>query len=112
FVADLGQGEDMAAVSRRAAKAGADKVVLSDLREEFARDYVFTALKANAVYEGAYLMGTSIARPIIAKYQIRVAKSEQADAIAHGATGKGNDQVRFELACKALAPELEIIAPW
>lgn len=112
FVADLGQGDDMSAVSRKAAKTGADKVVLSDLREEFARDYVFTALKANAVYEGAYLMGTAVARPLIAKYLIKVAKSEQADAIAHGATGKGNDQVRFELACKALAPELEIIAPW
>jgi argininosuccinate synthase len=112
FVADIGQGDDMGAVSRKATKTGADKVIVTDLREEFARDYVFTALKANAIYEGAYLMGTSIARPIIAKYQIRVAKSEQADAIAHGATGKGNDQVRFELACKALAPELEIIAPW
>jgi argininosuccinate synthase len=112
FVADIGQGDDMGAVSRKATKTGADKVIIADLREEFARDYVFTALKANAVYEGAYLMGTSIARPIIAKYQIRVAKSEQADAIAHGATGKGNDQVRFELTCKALAPELEIIAPW
>jgi argininosuccinate synthase len=112
FVADIGQGEDMGAISRKATKTGADKVIVSDLRDEFARDYVFTALKANAVYEGAYLMGTSIARPIIAKYQIKVAKSEQADAIAHGATGKGNDQVRFELTCKALAPELEIIAPW
>src|SRR5205085_11192358 len=96
FVADLGQGEDMSAVSRKAGKTGADKVVLSDLREEFARDYVLTALKANAVYEGAYLLGTAIARPLIAKYLIRVAKSEGAAAIAHGATGKGNDQVRFE----------------
>ena len=112
FVADIGQGDDMGAVSRKATKTGADKVIITDLREEFAREYVFTALKANAVYEGAYLMGTSIARPIIARYQIKVAKSEQCDAIAHGATGKGNDQVRFELACKALAPELEIIAPW
>jgi argininosuccinate synthase len=112
FVADVGQGGDMGAVSRKATKTGADKVIVSDLREEFARDYVFTALKANAIYEGAYLMGTSIARPIIARYQIKVAKSEQADAVAHGATGKGNDQVRFELAVKALAPELEIIAPW
>ncbi|MBI3855702.1 MAG: argininosuccinate synthase [Planctomycetes bacterium] len=112
FVADIGQGDDMGAVSRKATKTGADKVIVSDLREEFAREYVFTALKANAIYEGAYLMGTSIARPIIARYQIKVAKSEGCDAIAHGATGKGNDQVRFELACKALAPELEIIAPW
>jgi len=112
FIADLGQGEDMAAISRKATKTGAAKVHMADLREEFVKDYVFLALKANAVYEGAYLMGTSIARPIIAKYQIKVAKAEGADAIAHGATGKGNDQVRFELACKALAPELEIIAPW
>ena len=112
FVADVGQGEDMSAVSRKASKTGADKVVITDLREEFARDYVFTAIKANAVYEGAYLLGTAIARPLIAKFMIKVAKSEQADAVAHGATGKGNDQVRFELACKALAPELDIIAPW
>jgi argininosuccinate synthase len=112
FVADIGQNEDMGAISRKATKTGADKVILADLRDEFARDYVFTALKMNAVYEGAYLMGTAIARPLIARYQIRVAKSEGADAVAHGATGKGNDQVRFELAVKALAPELEIIAPW
>jgi len=112
FVADIGQNEDMGAISRKATKTGADKVIVADLRDEFARDYVFTALKANAVYEGAYLMGTSIARPIIARYQVKVAKSERADAVAHGATGKGNDQVRFELAARALAPELEIIAPW
>ena len=112
FIADLGQGEDMAAVSRKATKTGAAKVHLADLRDEFVKDYVFLALKANAVYEGSYLMGTSIARPIIAKYQIKVAKAEGADAVAHGATGKGNDQVRFELTVKALAPELEIIAPW
>jgi argininosuccinate synthase len=112
FVADVGQNEDMGAISRKATKTGADKVIIADLRDEFARDYVFTALKANAAYEGAYLMGTSIARPLIAKYMIRVAKSEGCDAVAHGATGKGNDQVRFELACRALAPELEVIAPW
>jgi argininosuccinate synthase len=112
FVADIGQNEDMGAISRKATKTGADKVIVADLRDEFARDFVFTALKANAVYEGAYLMGTSIARPIIAKYQVKVAKSEGADAVAHGATGKGNDQVRFELTARALAPELEIIAPW
>jgi len=112
FVADLGQGDEMSAVSRKASKTGAAKVVITDLREEFARDYVFTALKANAVYEGAYLLGTAIARPLIAKYLIKLAKSEQADAIAHGATGKGNDQVRFELAARALAPELEVLAPW
>jgi argininosuccinate synthase len=112
FVADIGQGDDMSAVSRKAAKTGAEKVVITDLREEFARDYVFTALKANAVYEGAYLLGTAIARPLIAKYLVRLAKSEAAAAIAHGATGKGNDQVRFELAARALAPELEVLAPW
>ena len=112
FVADVGQGEDIGAISRKATKTGADKVHVADLRDEFVRDYVWTALKANAVYEGAYLMGTSIARPIIAKHMVKVAKSERADAIAHGATGKGNDQVRFELTVMALAPELEIIAPW
>jgi argininosuccinate synthase len=112
FVADLGQGDDLSALSRRATKTGAEKVVITDLREEFARDYVFTALKANAVYEGVYLMGTAIARPLIAKYLIKVAKSDGCDAVAHGATGKGNDQVRFELACRALAPELEVLAPW
>ncbi len=112
FVADLGQGDDMSTVSRKASKNGAEKVVITDLREEFARDYVFTALKANAVYEGAYLMGTAIARPLIAKYLVKLAKSEGAAAIAHGATGKGNDQVRFELAARALAPELEVLAPW
>ena len=112
FVADIGQGDDLSALSRRATKAGAEKVVITDLREEFARDYVFTALKANAVYEGVYLMGTAIARPLIAKYLIKVAKSDGSDAVAHGATGKGNDQVRFELACRALAPELEVLAPW
>ncbi len=112
FIADIGQGEDLSAISRKASRTGADKVHVADLRDEFARDYVFTALKANAVYEGAYLMGTSIARPLIAKYQVRAARSENADAVAHGATGKGNDQVRFELTAKALAPDLEIIAPW
>ena len=112
FIADVGQGEDLGAISRKATRTGADKVQVADLRDEFARDYVFAALKANAVYEGAYLMGTSIARPLIAKYQVRIARSENADAVAHGATGKGNDQVRFELTAKALAPDLEIIAPW
>jgi argininosuccinate synthase len=112
FVADVGQNEDLGAVSRKATKTGADKVVLADLKDEFARDYVFPALQANAVYEGAYLLGTAIARPLIAKTLIRVAKSERCDAVAHGATGKGNDQVRFELAVRALAPDLEVIAPW
>jgi argininosuccinate synthase len=112
FVADVGQGDDMSAISRKATKSGAEKVVITDLREEFARDYVFSALKANAVYEGAYLLGTAIARPLIAKYLVRLAKSEGAAAVAHGATGKGNDQVRFELAARALAPDLEVLAPW
>ncbi len=112
FIADIGQGEDVGAVSRKATKTGADKVHVADLKEEFVKDFVFPALKANAVYEGAYLLGTSIARPLIAKVQVKIAQSEGADAIAHGATGKGNDQVRFELTAKALAPELEIIAPW
>ena len=112
FIADIGQGEDLAAISRKATRTGADKVIVADLRDEFARDYVFTALKANAVYEGAYLMGTSIARPLIAKHQVKAARSEGADAVAHGATGKGNDQVRFELTARALAPDLELIAPW
>jgi argininosuccinate synthase len=112
FVADLGQGDDMQAVRRKAEKTGADKVVIADVREEFVRDFVWPCLRMNAVYEGGYLMGTSIARPLIGKVLVKVAKAERADAVSHGATGKGNDQVRFELAVKALAPELRIIAPW
>ncbi len=112
YVADIGQGDDFSAVEKKALKTGADKVHVLDLREEFVRDFVFMAVKANAVYEGGYLMGTSIARPIIAKYQVKIAQQEKADAIAHGATGKGNDQVRFELTARALAPDLKVIAPW
>jgi argininosuccinate synthase len=112
FCADIGQGEDLQAVQKKALKTGADKVHVVDLRDEFVRDYVFPCVKANAVYEGGYLMGTSIARPIIAKVLVKIAKSERADAIAHGATGKGNDQVRFELTARALAPDLKVIAPW
>jgi argininosuccinate synthase len=112
FIADIGQGEDLGAVSRKATNTGADKVHLVDLREEFVRDYVYPCVKANADYEGGYLMGTSIARPLIAKVLVRIAQSERADAIAHGATGKGNDQVRFELTARALAPELRVVAPW
>ena len=112
FVADLGQNEDMGAVSRKATKTGADKVVLADLRDEFARDYVFAALKANAVYEGASLTGTAVARPLLARVLIKVAKSEGCDAVVHGASGQGQDQVRLELALKALAPELRILSPW
>ncbi|RJQ14998.1 MAG: argininosuccinate synthase [Nitrospiraceae bacterium] len=112
FCADLGQGEDLKAVKNKALKTGASKAYVVDLREEFVRDYVFPMLRANAVYEGAYLMGTSIARPLIAKKQIEIARKERADAVAHGATGKGNDQVRFELTYYALKPDIKVIAPW
>ncbi len=112
FVADLGQGEDLDKVREKAVATGASKVYVEDLREEFVRDFVFPALKANAIYEGCYLLGTSIARPLIAKAQIEVVKREGADAVSHGATGKGNDQVRFELTYSALMPGVEIIAPW
>ena len=112
MVADVGQGDDLEAVVEKAYKTGASKVVVEDLREEFLVDYVFPALKAGAVYEHKYLLGTSLARPVIAKHQVEVALKEGATALAHGCTGKGNDQVRFELAFQALAPELKIIAPW
>jgi argininosuccinate synthase len=112
FCADLGQGEDMKAVKAKAMKLGASKVYIEDLREVFARDYIFPILRANAIYEGSYLLGTSIARPLIAKRQIEIAESENTDAVAHGATGKGNDQVRFELTYLALNPSIKIIAPW
>jgi len=112
FCADLGQEEDLEAVRAKAVKTGAKKVFIDDLREEFAKEYVFPMLRANAVYEGSYLLGTSIARPLIAKRQVEIAAQENADAVAHGATGKGNDQVRFELTCYALKPGIKIIAPW
>ncbi|ADK85246.1 argininosuccinate synthase [Desulfarculus baarsii DSM 2075] len=112
FAADLGQGEELEPVREKAIKTGASKVFIDDLREEFARDYVFPMFRANAIYESVYLLGTSIARPLIAKRQIEIALAENADAVAHGATGKGNDQVRFELAYQALAPQVRIIAPW
>jgi argininosuccinate synthase len=112
FCADLGQGEDLEAIKQKALKTGASKVVIGDLREEFVKDYVFPMLRANTVYEGGYLLGTSIARPLIAKGQIDVAVKEKADAVAHGATGKGNDQVRFELTYYALKPAIQVIAPW
>ncbi|MGH7262492.1 MAG: argininosuccinate synthase [Candidatus Rokuibacteriota bacterium] len=112
FCADLGQGEELLTVRDRALKTGAGRVVIEDLREEFVRDFVFPMLRANAVYEGGYLLGTSIARPLIAKRQVEIAVREGADAVAHGATGKGNDQVRFELTYAALAPQLRVIAPW
>lgn len=112
FCADLGQGEDLQAIRRKAIQTGAAKVVVGDLREEFVKHYVFPMLRANAVYEGTYLLGTSIARPLIAKAQIDVAVKEHADAVSHGATGKGNDQVRFELTYYALKPGIKVIAPW
>jgi argininosuccinate synthase len=112
FCADLGQGEDLKAIKNKALKTGASKVYMEDLREEFVKDYIFPMLRANAVYEGGYLMGTSIARPLIAKKQIEIAKKEKAAAVAHGATGKGNDQVRFELTYYALKPDIKVIAPW
>ncbi len=112
YCADLGQGEDLEAVKRKALKTGASKVVVEDLREEFVKDYIFPMLRANAVYEGSYLLGTSIARPLIAKRQIDLAIKEKADAVAHGSTGKGNDQVRFELTYYALKPDVKVIAPW
>ncbi|TAN45931.1 MAG: argininosuccinate synthase [Nitrospirae bacterium] len=112
FCADLGQGEDLEAVREKALKTGASKVYVEDLRHEFVVDYIFPMLRANAVYEGTYLLGTSIARPLIAKKQIEIALKENAGAVAHGATGKGNDQVRFELTYYALKPDIKVIAPW
>src|SRR5215470_8659307 len=112
MVADVGQGEDLDAVIDKAYKTGASKVVVEDLREEFLTGYVFPSLKAGAVYEHKYLLGTSMARPVIAKHQVEVALREGATAVSHGCTGKGNDQVRFELTYQALAPELKVIAPW
>ena len=113
FVADVGQGEgELDGVEEKAMASGACKCVVADLRKEFAEQYCFNMLKAGAVYEHLYLLGTSIARPLIAKAQVQCALKEKADAVAHGATGKGNDQVRFELTFMALAPQLKIIAPW
>jgi len=112
FVADVGQGEDLPDIEKKAYQTGADKVVISDLRKEFVREFCFPAMQAHALYEGEYLMGTSLARPVIAREQVKVAADWGADAVAHGSTGKGNDQIRFELTFQALAPELKIIAPW
>ncbi len=112
FTADIGQAEELDHLEEKAISTGASKVYIEDLREEFVRDFVFTALKANAVYEGTYLMGTSIARPLIAKRQVEIAQLEGADAVAHGSTGKGNDQVRFELTYYALNPYIRVISPW
>ena len=112
FTADIGQGEELEPLREKAIKTGASKIYIDDLREEFVRDFVFPVLRANAVYEGRYLLGTSIARPLIAKRQIEIAEQEDADAVSHGATGKGNDQVRFELTYLALKPNVKIVAPW
>jgi argininosuccinate synthase len=112
FTADLGQGEELAPARAKAESMGAKEIFVEDLREEFVRDYVFPMFRANALYEGVYLLGTSIARPLIAKRQIEIAQKTGADAVAHGATGKGNDQVRFELGYYALKPDIKVIAPW
>ena len=112
FAADVGQGQELEPVREKALATGASKVYIEDLREEFVRDFVFPMLRANAFYEHNYLLGTSIARPLIAKEQIRIASMESADGVSHGSTGKGNDQVRFELAYHTLNPEIQIIAPW
>lgn len=112
FCADLGQQEDMASIREKARKTGAAKVYTEDLREEFAKEYLFPMLRANAVYEGGYLLGTAIARPLIAKRQMEIVRREKADAVAHGATAKGNDQVRFELTCLSIDPRIRILAPW
>jgi argininosuccinate synthase len=112
FCADIGQEEELEGLEEKARQTGAVKCIIEDLREEFARDFVFPMFQAGAIYEGQYFLGTSIARPLIAKRMVEIAHAEGADAIAHGATGKGNDQVRFELTAAALAPELRIIAPW
>ena len=112
FTADLGQGEELDGIEEKALATGASKAYVEDLREEFARDFVFTAYRGSVVYEGRYLLGTSIARPLIAKRMVEIAEQEGADAVAHGATGKGNDQVRFELAVIGLNPSLKVIAPW
>jgi len=112
FAADLGQDEDWQAVRDKGMATGAEKVVIEDLKETFVKDFIFPAFRANAIYEGSYLLGTSLARPLIAREQVKVAEAEGADAVSHGATGKGNDQVRFELTYMALNPRLKIIAPW
>ena len=112
YAADVGQTEDWDAVREKGMATGAEKVIISDLKEEFVTDYIFPAFRCNAIYEGKYLLGTSLARPIIGKEQVRIAHQEGADAVSHGATGKGNDQVRFELAYLGIDPSLKIIAPW
>jgi argininosuccinate synthase len=112
YCADVGQGDETDGLEEKALATGASKLYIEDLREEFAREFVFPMMRANAIYEGYYLLGTSIARPVIARMQVEIARREGADAVAHGATGKGNDQVRFELTFARLGPELKVIAPW
>ncbi len=112
YAADVGQTEDWDAIREKGMTTGAEKVIISDLRKEFVEDYIFPAFRCNAIYEGSYLLGTSLARPIIGKEQVRIAHQEGADAVSHGATGKGNDQVRFELSYLGIDPKLKIIAPW
>lgn len=112
YAADVGQGEELDPLEEKALKTGASKIYIEDLKQEFVTDFIYPMLKAGAIYEGKYLMGTSVARPVIAKRQVEIAIKEGADAVAHGSTGKGNDQVRFELTFKALKPDLKIIAPW
>ena len=112
FCADIGQGEELKGLRQKAKRTGASKIYIDDLREEFASDFIFPMMQAGAIYEDQYYLGTSIARPLIAKRMVEIAIKEKAHAIAHGATGKGNDQVRFELTTAALAPEIEVIAPW
>lgn len=112
FCADIGQEEELDGLDKKAKKTGSSKIYIDDLQEEFARDYIFPMIQAGAIYEGQYFLGTSIARPLIAKRMVEIARKEKAQAIAHGATGKGNDQIRFELTAAALAPEIDVIAPW
>jgi len=112
FAADIGQGEELDPIDEKARKTGASAVYIDDLKEEFVRDYVFPAFRANAIYEGQYLLGTSLARPLIAKRQMEIAKEQNAEAVSHGATGKGNDQVRFELSYYAIDPSIRVVAPW
>jgi len=112
FCANIGQGEELQGLEKKARNTGASKIYIDDLQEEFARDFIYPMIQAGAIYEGQYFLGTSIARPLIAKRMVEIARKEKADAIAHGATGKGNDQVRFELTAAALAPDLQVIAPW
>src|SRR6266511_3308700 len=112
FCANIGQEEELRGLETKAKRTGASKVFIDDLQEEFARDFIFPMIQAGAIYENQYFLGTSIARPLIAQRMVEIARAEKADAIAHGATGKGNDQVRFELTAAALAPELKVIAPW